>query len=58
MKATDRQRLISETKSLLQDIIQSGELNHAAGIRSSSPGAGDKQPSSPSTSDKSNSKKP
>jgi prephenate dehydratase/prephenate dehydrogenase len=27
MKATDRQRLISETKSLLQDIIQSGELN-------------------------------
>jgi prephenate dehydratase/prephenate dehydrogenase len=27
MKATDRQRLISETKSLLQDIIQSGELS-------------------------------
>ena len=27
MKATDRQRLISETKSLLQDIVQSGELN-------------------------------
>ena len=30
MKATDRQRLIAETKSLLQEIVQSGELSRAS----------------------------
>lgn len=40
MKATDRQRLISETRTLLKDILQSGELNgrsSAAQASSSSP---------------------
>jgi prephenate dehydrogenase len=35
MKTTDRQQLIAETKLLLQDIVQSGELNTAASTPSS-----------------------
>jgi prephenate dehydratase/prephenate dehydrogenase len=46
MKATDRQRLISETKSLLQDIIQSGELSSSLVKPAASTPPGDPQESS------------
>lgn len=55
MKATDRQRLIAETKSLLQDIVQSGELNPAGSSTAAADPAASKTPSSPNQS---KSKKP